>query len=136
PALTEPPLVGRIREKLTALVGAGEYGLAHHLLHAAARSYPERPFEWSEPELRLLAIAPHINHATMMGSEDLGDLLEETRQTVNDLDGAVGPVPHDVLKARSLLLYGATSAIALFRHGSAARETLRSLPSVDPLLNP
>lgn len=130
----ESPLVGRISEKLSELAAAREFGLAHHLLHAAQQSFPASHFDWSEPELRLVAIAPHIKHAAMMGSETLSRLLEDTLQS-REASSEDPALSEERVKAQNLLLYGATAAITLFHPGTVAKDVLQSVPGVDPSLN-
>ncbi len=131
----EDPFAQDVEAKLTALVTAGEFGLAYHLLRAAGRVFPDRRFPFTEPEIRLSAMAGHINHAALQGNEVLNRLVEEVRASVHALQSNPDQVPEDTAAARRIMLFGATATLALFHTDSVAGEVLDAINGVAPGLD-
>lgn len=121
-----------VERKLAALFEAEEFGLAYHLLRAGARVFPGHSFPFTEPELRLVAMAGHINHAALQGNEALNRLVEEVRTSVRDLQADPVSVSEDVAAARRIALLGATATIALFHADSVVGEVLDALNGIAP----
>lgn len=129
---SEDPLAVSIRSKLLALFVEQEFGLAHHLLLAAERVFPGHSFGFSVAELRLAAVAGHINHAAMQGNPAFLDLLEAVLVSAGTIKPGAADVPDEVAAARRVALFGATAAMALFHPGSAAVKTLEAVNGVAP----
>lgn len=126
----EDPLAASIRNKLLALFAEQEFGLAHHLLLAAERIFPDGDFGFSVAELRLAAVAGHINHASIQGNPAFLDLLESVRASAGTAQPGAASVPDEVAAARRIVLFGATAAMALFHPGSAAVKILEAINGV------
>ncbi len=126
----EDPLAAAIRNKLLALFAEREFGLAHHLLLAAERIFPDGDFGFSVAELRLAASAGHINHAAMQGNPAFLDLLEAVLASAGTVRPGAASVPDEVATARRIVLFGATAAMALFHPGSAAVRIIEAINGV------
>ncbi|MFL7904318.1 RNaseH domain-containing protein [Azospirillum argentinense] len=128
----EDPLAVSIRGKLRILFAEQEFGLAYHLLLAAERVFPGYGFGFSVAELRLAAVAGHINHATMQGNPAFLDLLAAVLVSAGTVRPGAADVPNEVAVARRIVLFGATAAMALFHPGSAAVKILEAVNGVAP----
>jgi hypothetical protein len=129
----DDPFAQAVERRLSELFGAHEFGLAYHLLRAARRTFSERSFLFSEPELRLAAIAGYVNHAAMQGNAPFDRLLEEVLLSAQKLHDSPADIPTDLASARRIMLFGATAAFALFHPGTVASQVLETLNEASSL---
>lgn len=139
PAVAEPtierdqppavdPMIEKIERKLVELMGSFNVSLAHHLVRAARKSFPDHPFSFDDRELRLTAMAEHVNHAAMQGNDVLARTLEDAFASAEQLraDDAVD-LADDVRQARLIALFGAAASLVLFHPHTSAAQILSGL---------
>lgn len=115
------PLAFQLDERVVELFGAGEFGLACHLVSAAAEAVPDYRPPLSAPELRFLAEAGHINYADAAADPDVLAVIDsayDAAQSIPD-DGS------DLSVARRLVLSAAALEAALFMPSTNAEQILR-----------
>ncbi len=123
-------LAASIELKMLALIENHEFGLAYHLLRAAIRIFGEYRFAFSEAELRLAAMAPHINHSLLQGDAALNSLIEDVLLSIQEMQEDE-TVADDVSSARMLTVFGALTTVALFHTDSMAIQALETLNGLE-----
>lgn len=100
----------------------GDPSLAWLCLRAGAEVFPEHIFRLSAAELRLAAVAGHLNHAALQASDVLGETMADALAAATPLSGD-DPI---LLAQRALSLFVAALEPALFQQNRTAVELVEA----------
>lgn len=131
-ALIIDPIIERIERKLSELMRRFDVSLAYHLVRAARKSFPDYAFPFDDGELRLVAMAEHVNHAALQGSEILARTLENAFESAERLRADdIANSANDARQARLIALFGAAASLVLFHPHTSAGQILSGLRLAD-----
>lgn len=125
PASVPDPILARIEDRFLGLVAKHQFGLAYHLGLAAENAGFADALPLSRSELRLAAMAGHVNHAAIQGSELLHSHLVEANAKLDAIDDG-----EPLAAARKILAIGYLAPFALYHADAEARKALDALRHV------